>query len=720
MTAQPFFILPSPTGERHIVSYRNLRTMLAGTLIAGVLWVFAAAAETGALPPPPHTRVDNQLDTLHGVAIPDPYRWLEDQNSPETRAWIDAQNKYSHGMLDTISGREQLRKRFTELFKTDQTWVSSYVGDRFFLTKRKASDPLSSIYMRDGLNGDDQLLIDPLTLSPDTTVTAGIAALSLDGRLMAYSLRKGGQDETAIRFKNLDTRQDLTDSLPRARYFGGVAFAADNKAVYYGIATDQGPRVYYHPIGAEISKDTLIFGEGYGADWSVDVGMSNDKRYLILTAQMGSSGDRTEIYVKELASGGPFVTAVKGVDARFDPVALDDKLYIMTDWNAPNSKIMVADLRSPEFANWKELVPNSGLVLQDMTPVDGMFILKYLDSVKSRIKVFKPDGSFVRDLEFPTIGMTGSIVGRWNSSNLFVTFGSLTYPWTQFRYDLKTWQSSVFERVKIPLDPEKFTVKQVWYKSKDSTSVPMFVVHAKDLKLDGNRPVFMTGYGGFNAAMPPYFSQWAIVWMEHGGVYVSTNLRGGGEFGEPWHKAAMFEKKQNCFDDFYAAGEWLIKNGYTKPSRLAIEGGSNGGLLMGAALTQRPDLFGAVICTYPLLDMVRFHKFLVAKYWVSEYGSADDSAQFTYLYKYSPYHNVRKGTKYPAVLFETGDADTRVDPLHARKMTALVQASTGSDKPVLLLYDTKAGHSGGRTYDQMISNLVDEFSFLFWQLGMDH
>lgn len=700
-----------------MANFKSFRSMLAGTLIGISTWVFAATAECGALPPPPPTRVDGQIDTLHGVTIPDQYRWLEDQNAPETRAWIDAQNKYSHAILDTISGREQLRKRFAELFKMDQTWVRAFAGNTYLLSKRKADDAFSSIYMRTGLGGADQLLIDPLTLSKDSSVTAGIGALSDDGSLMAYELRHGGEDETIVKFKDLGTKADLIDSLPRALYFG-VEIAGDKKGVYYAVGAHEGPRVKYHRFGA--GTDTLLFGEQFDAGWEMGISLSPGGRYLVLMFAKGSSADETEVYVKDLSSGGPFVTVVKGVAARFEPVPVDDRLFIMTNWNAPNSRIMVADLKSPEFANWKELVPTSGLVLQDMTPVDGLLFLKYMDSVKTRIKVYKPDGSFVRDLEFPTIGVTGSMVGRWNSSNLFVTFGSLTYPWTQFRYDLKTWQSSVFERVRIPLEPDKFTVKQVWYKSKDSTSVPMFVVHAKDLKLDGNRPVFMTGYGGFNAAMPPYFSQWAIVWMEHGGVYVSTNLRGGGEFGEPWHKAAMFEKKQNCFDDFYAAAEWLIKNGYTQPSRLAIEGGSNGGLLTGAALTQRPDLFGAVICTYPLLDMVRFHKFLVAKYWVSEYGSADDSAQFDYIYKYSPYHNVRKGTKYPAVLFETGDADTRVDPLHARKMTALVQASTGSDKPVLLLYDTKAGHSGGKTYDRMISNLVDEFSFLFWQLGMNH
>jgi prolyl oligopeptidase len=697
--------------KRYQLSSRRLTGL--GAVLASVV----VASLAGAVPSPPSTRVDSTVDTLHGVAIPDPYRWLEDQTSPETRAWIDAQNAYSHSLLDTIAGRDKLKARFGELFKMDQCWVRKFAGDTYLLSKRKADDAFSSIYMRTGLNGADQLLIDPLTLSRDSSVTPGIAALSDDGLLMSYQLRHGGEDETVVKFKNLATKVDLTDSLPRALYFG-VELAVDTKGVYYGVGTKEGPRVKYHAFGTDPTADPLLFGEQFDDGWEMGIDLSVGGQYLVLVFAKGSSADETEIYVKDLSTDGPFVTVVKGVAARFEPIPADNKLFIKTNWQAPNSRIMVTDLASPAFENWKELVPTSDLVLEDVTPASGMLFVKYLDSVKTRIKAYQPDGTYLRDLQFPTIGMTGSTIGEWSTNHLFVTFGSFTYPWTQFKFDLKTWESTIVERVKIPLDPDKFVVKQIWYSSKDGTKVPMFVVHAKDTPLDGNRPVYMTGYGGFNNSMPPMFSQWAIVWMEHGGVYVLVNLRGGGEFGESWHTAGMLEKKQNVFDDLYAGAEWLIANKYTKPSRIAVEGGSNGGLLVGAALTQRPDLFGAVVCTYPLLDMVRYHKFLVAKYWVPEYGSADDPAQFQYLFKYSPYHNVKKGTKYPAVLFETGDADTRVAPLHARKMAAQVQANTGSDNPVLLLYDTKAGHSGGRSYDRIIANLVDQFSFLFWQLDM--
>jgi prolyl oligopeptidase len=701
------------------MKYNNPKAELWNALLAGLTCLFFASAVCAAAVPPPPTRLDSVVDTLHGVVIPDPYRWLEDQDSPETRDWIDAQNAYSHSLLDTISGRDKLRERFSQLLKMDQCWVRKFAGDTYLFSKRKAGDQFSSIYLRRGLTSADQLLIDPMTLSADMSVTAGIAGLTGDGLLMSYQLRHGGEDETTIKFKDLATITDYPDSLPKAMYFTTV-LTEDKKGIYFAAATDNGPRIGYHAFGTDNSQDKLIFGDSYNKEWELGIDLSTDGRFLIAAFYKGSSGDQTDLYLKDASDpAAPFVTVVKDVASRFEPIPARDKLYIKTNHNAPNSRLMVADFTAPEFTNWKEVIPTSDIVLEDVKPAGGMLFAKYLDSAKSRVKVFTADGAFVRDLDLPALGMVGSLIGSWDTDQLFVTFGSFTYPWTQFRYDLKTWESSVFERVNIPLDPEKFVVKQVWFTSKDGTRVPMFVVHAKDMPLDGNRPVYMTGYGGFNQSMPPMFSQWAIVWMEHGGAYVLVSLRGGGEFGEKWHTSGMLDKKQNVFDDLYAGAEWLIANKYTNSSRLAVEGGSNGGLLVGAALTQRPDLFGAIVCTYPLLDMIRYDKFLSGKFWVAEYGSAEDSAQFRYLLKYSPYHNVKKGAKYPAVLFETGDADTRVAPLHARKMTALVQARTGSDKPVMLLYDTRAGHSGGRSYDKIIDGLVDQFSFLFWQFGMN-
>ncbi len=692
-------------------------------IVATILLFLVAFVTTGTvaakLPPPPATRVDAVVDTVHGIAIPDPYRWLEDQNSPETRAWIDAQNAYSHSLLDTIPGRDKLRERFSQLLKMDQCWVRAFAGDTYLLSKRKANDPFSSIYLRKGLKGQDELLIDPITLSKDSSVTPGIVDLSSDGTLLAYSLRHGGEDETVVKFKNLNTKVDMPDTLPRFLYFD-VIVTGDKSGVFYGYATDIGPRIAFHKFGTANADDKMLFGDQFDKEWEMGMGLSDDGKHLAAVFFKGSSGDESELYVKDATTDAPFQVAAKGIPARFEPILGKDKLFIKTNWKAPNSRLMATEYAKPGMENWKEVVPESQLVFEDAKAAGNFIFVKYLDSAKARVKVFNPDGSFVRDLSLPTLGMIGSVIGNTQSDRLFVTFGSFTYPWTQFCYDLKTWESSVFEKVNIPLDPEKFVVKQVWFKSKDGTPVPMFVVHAKDMPLDGNRPIYMTGYGGFNNSMPPMFSQWAIVWMEHGGAYVLVSLRGGGEFGEKWHTAGMLDKKQNVFDDLYAGAEWLIANKYTNSSRICVEGGSNGGLLVGAALTQRPDLFGAIICTYPLLDMIRYDKFLVAKYWVPEYGTADDSAQFKYLLKYSPYHNVKKGANYPAVLFETGDADTRVAPLHARKMTALVQASTGSDEPVLLLYDTKAGHSGGRSYDKIIDGLVDEFSFLFWQLKMGH
>jgi len=432
----------------------------------------------------------------------------------------------------------------------------------------------------------------------------------------------------------------------------------------------------------------------------------------------GSSADKSEIYLHEVAKPGSLVTVTKDLPARTQAEIAGDKIYLQTNWKAPKGRVMVADVGKPGSENWKEIIPESDVPIEDVALVGGKILVTYLRNVNTQIRIFDAAGKHLRDLALPALGSANINGGRWTSNEMFYSFDSFHLPNTTYRYDLATNTQEVWARQNVPFDSEKYEVKQVWYASKDGTKIPMFVVHKKGLKLDGSNPTLLTGYGGFNLSETAGFSVRAALWIERGGVYALPNLRGGGEFGEEWHKAGMREKKQNVFDDFIGAGEWLIANKYTRPDKLAIRGGSNGGLLVGAMMTQRPDLFGAVVCGYPLLDMVRFHKFLVARWWVPEYGSADDPEQFKYIRAYSPYHNVKAGTKYPATLFLTGDSDTRVDPLHARKMTALVQAANASDKPIILLYDTKAGHSsGGKPISLQVADLVDEVSFLFWQLG---
>ncbi|HTF37747.1 MAG TPA: prolyl oligopeptidase family serine peptidase [Blastocatellia bacterium] len=694
--------------------FRRL-TILAALVVIGSGAYICFAQEHKA---PPATRVDNVTETLHGVTITDPYRWLEDQNSPETRAWINAQNEYSASVLGSLPFRGRIRERLTQLLKIDTITAPVARGGRYFLYKRRADQNQAAIYVRNGVNGKDELLLDPNTMSADQTTSVQIQDISADGKLMVYGVRQGGEDEVTISLLDVDTRKELADRLPRGRI--GVSLKPDKTGFYYSRFTNNvGGRVYYHAMGTDSARDIEVFGNGYGPEVFVGANLSPDGHYLFLVASRGSAGDKTELYFQDLRTSGPITTIVNDLDAGFSTdIAGDDHLYLLTNWNAPNRHILDVDLKKPQRANWREVVPEAQSVITGFSAVGGKIFVNYLENAVTRTRIFEASGKYARDIAYPTMGSTSGMVGDWDRDEGFYTFSSFAQPATIYRYQVASGKQEVFARLNVPVQSDQIEVKQVWYESKDKTKIPMFLVYKKGLKLDGNNPVFLTGYGGFNLNRTPGFSSVAAYWAESGGVYALPNLRGGGEFGEKWHKAGMFENKQNVFDDFIAAAEWLIRNKYTNPSKLAISGGSNGGLLVGAAMTQRPDLFQAVVCSYPLLDMIRYQSFMLARLWVPEYGSSENAEQFKYIYAYSPYHHVKKGEKYPAVLFVTGDADTRVAPLHARKMTALVQASTGSDRPVLLHYNTKAGHSGGLPVTQQIEDQTDELSFLFWQLGV--
>ncbi|MBN1223197.1 MAG: S9 family peptidase [Candidatus Aminicenantes bacterium] len=669
------------------------------------------------VPPPPETSVEEVTDTIHGVDITDPYRWLEDQQSPETRAWITAQNAYTDSLLGSLAGREELKELASNLIKIDTISPPIERGGRYFLSKRRADQELSVIYVREGLEGEDVMLIDPHPMSEDKTTNVNIQDISEDGTLLAYGIRKGGEDELEIKFMDVDIKKDLADVLPRGLYFG-LSFTRDKKAFYYTRMTNKGPRILYHAFGADVAQDPEIFGEGYGLGFILFPFLSNNGRWLVIGVLHGSSG-KTEVYLKDLIKGTPIIPIVNDIDARFMGNMAGDTLFLQTDWEAPNGRIFSVDLENPERENWQEIIPETDAVIQSFLGISlagGKLFVNYTKDVMSKVVVFEPDGTRIGEISFPTIGTVSGLSGRWDSNEAFFIYTSFHIPTTIYRYDVASGEKAVWAKIEVPIDTDKYEVKQVWFTSNDGTEVPMFVTHEKNIELDGSNPTFLTGYGGFNISVTPSFSPQAAAWLEKGGVYAVANLRGGGEFGERWHRAGMLESKQNVFDDFISAAEYLIKEGYTKAEKLAIEGGSNGGLLVGAAMTQRPDLYGAVICGYPLLDMVRYHKFLVARYWVPEYGSSEDAEQFAYIYKYSPYQHVKEGTKYPAVLFVTGDADTRVAPLHARKMTAMMQAATSSDKPVMLRYHITAGHSGGQPVSEQIEDLVDAMSFLLWQL----
>lgn len=684
-----------------------------------ILLIAGAGLMAGAtsIQVPPATRRDDTVDDYHGVRVLDPYRWLEEQESPETRAWIDAQDAYSRSILERLPGRDAIRERLTALMNVDVIGLPREENGRYFFMRRKAGQDLHVLYIRQGLDGPDQVLIDPHPLSRDYTTTVDLLDVAKDGKLIAYGVRLGGQDEVSIHLMDVDSRRDLSDVLPRADYYG-VALKPDKSGLFYARRTSQGPRVYYHPLGGDPEKDAKIFGGDLGLGDIAAPQLSDDGRYLLIEVLHGSASEKTELYLQDLAAQTPIRPVVNDITARFSGEFAGARLYIQTDWKAPKGRVFVTDLATPTREHWRQVVPEGDSVIQDITAAGEKLFVNYTHDAHSELRLFDADGTHRQDIPLPTLGTTSSVSGRWESPNAFFEFTSYGEPGTIYRYEIERKTTEIWARIEVPLKSSEFDVRQVWYLSKDKTRVPMFVVSHKGTKLDGSNPTLMTGYGGFDISLTPEFSAQAAVWVENGGVFAVPSLRGGSEFGEKWHRAGMLQNKQNVFDDFIAAAEWLISNRYTNPSRLAIRGQSNGGLLVGAALTQRPDLFQAVVCRYPLLDMLRYQNFLVARYWVPEYGSADHADQFKYLYAYSPYQNVRRGTRYPAVLLVSGDGDTRVAPLHARKMAAMLQWATGSDRPVLLSYDTKSGHSGGRPLSREIDELTNESSFLFSQLNL--
>jgi len=690
---------------------------LCGLLSTAIVVCSTSTGLADLMHGPPKAKKDNLKETIHGVQIADPYRWLENQKSPETRAWIEAENAYTQKFLDGFAGRAALRKRFAELLKIDVVDMPAACEGRYFFSKRLANQDLAVIYMRKGSDGPDEVLVDPNSMSRDRTISVALQDVTRDGKLLAYGVRHGGEDEVSVVLLDVDSRKPLPDQFPRARYMG-VSLKDDKSGLYYTRHETAGPRVYYHALGSDPSKDVLLFGKEYGPDKIAVASLSENGRHLLYTVFYGSAARKTEVYYQTAVPGAKIVPVVNDIEARFQAQFAGDSLYVLTNWKAPNERLMEVDLKHLATDQWREVVPTGKAVIQGFTAVGGKLFVDFLEDVKSRIKIFDPEGKHLGEVALPGIGSVSGVRGRWDSDEAFFSFTSFLVPATIYRYHVSDGSQTVWAKMNVPITTDRFEVKQVWYDSKDGTRVPMFLVYAKGLKLDGTNPTWLTGYGGFNISMTPTFSATAALWVESGGVFAMPNLRGGGEFGEEWHRAGMLEKKQNVFDDFISAAEWLISNHYTEPQKLAISGGSNGGLLVGAALTQRPELFGAVVCSVPLLDMLRYQNFLVARFWVPEYGSAENSDQFNVLRRYSPYHNVKAGTKYPAVLFVSGDSDTRVAPLHARKMCALLQAETGSDKPILLHYDMKTGHSGGKPINKQIDDQADIFSFVFKELSM--
>jgi prolyl oligopeptidase len=673
------------------------------------------------LPPPPAVEAVPVADDYFGTKIPDSYRWLEDAKSPETRAFIDAQNAYTGRYLKQARIREQVVDDLDALQNVTVMGAPLARANSFFFRKRLAGEQQASIYVRHGWTGKDERLIDPAKLSRDPNTSVSIEDVSRDGTLLAWSVRQGGADETGIHILNVTTGKTLEDELPTARYFG-VSFAPDGASLYYSRNNKQGTLLYRHTLGTRNSQDTLLFGREFrgellgGNDLFSGV-ITDDGRYLVVEIDRGVPAKRVDIVFRDLTKPGSlFEVLVWGLDSRFEAIYAKGAWFVKTDYNSPKGRILKADPGiMPDV--WKTIVPEGQDVIDEWSIIGGKIYVNRLKDVKTETAVYALDGKPAGKVAYEGIGSASGIGGRTTDRYGFFDFASFIVPPTIYRLDTVTGKRELFFQPKIPFDSSQYELKQVFFKSKDGTQVPIFIAGKKGLKQDGTERLLMTGYGGFNLSMGPSWNPVYAWWLEQGGWFALPNLRGGGEYGENWHEQGMFEKKQNVFDDWFAAAEYLIANKYTSQQHFAIIGRSNGGLLMGASITQRPELFSAVLCGYPLLDMLRYQKFLVGSYWTTEYGSAEKEKQFPYLLKYSPYHNVKPATAYPAVMFFTGDSDTRVDPLHARKMTPLLQSASSSGRPILLHYSLEGGHSGGVGVDQQIQDNADQLTFLWTETG---
>jgi prolyl oligopeptidase len=674
-----------------------------------------------SLPQPPAVDAAPVTDNYFGTRIEDSYRWLEDSKSDETRAFIDAENAYTGRYMKQARIRPQVVDDLTDLEDVSAAGTPWQRGESYFFRKRLAGEQQFSIYVRQGWTGKDKRLLDPAVLSTDPNTSVRIDDVSRDGKLLAYAIQLGGADETSEHILNTVTGKSMEDELPAARYTS-IAFAPNGASLYYSRNNREGTLLYQHVFGTRTSRDTLIFGhefrgEPLSGDDLFGAYITDDGRYLVVQIDRGVPAKRVDIVYRDLTKpGSPFDVLIWGLDSRFSAIYAKGAWYVKTDYHAPNGCIMKADPGIMPDA-WKSIVAEGPDAINDWSIVGGKIYVNRLKDVKTETSVYSMEGKPEGTVEYDGIGSASNLDGRTTDRYGYFQFQSFIMPPTLYRLDTLTGKRDIFFQPKVPFDSSQYEIRQVFFKSKDGTSVPMFIAGKKGLKQDGTERLLMTGYGGFNVSELPGWNPQYAWWMEQGGWFALPNLRGGGEYGEQWHEHGMFEKKQNVFDDFFAAAEYLIANKYTSPQHFAITGRSNGGLLMGAAITQRPDLFSAVLCGYPLLDMLRFQKFLVGSYWITEYGSSDNEKQFPYLLKYSPYQNVKPGNLYPAVFFFTGDSDTRVAPLHARKMTALLQAGSTGGRPVLLHYSLAGGHSAGVSVDQQIQDDADQLTFLWTEAG---
>jgi prolyl oligopeptidase len=705
-------------------------------LAAAIAVAFSIAAPSFAqtctgtpLAYPVAKKVD-QTDNYFGTTIADPYRWLEDANSEETHAWVEAENKLTRSYLSQIPQRDAIRQRLSQLWNYERYSVPVKEGGRYFYSRNDGLQNQAVLYTMDSLNAKPRLLLDPNTLAADGTVALAGTAVSPDGKLLAYSTAASGSDWNEIQVRDIATGKDIPDRIKWVK-FSNTAWTHDGKGFFYSrydepkeatklADVNYFQKLYYHRIGTEQSADVLVYDRPDQKEWGFGATATDDGHYLIITATKGTA-HKYRIFYKDLTRPDAKVEAlVDNFDAAYDFIDnVGPVFYFATDRKAPRQRVVAIDIRKPQEANWKTVVPESDQTLASSHLVNNQLVTEYLRDAHSVVRITDLKGKLVRELKLPGIGTAGGFGGKRGDTETFYSFTGFTTPTTIYRLDLKSGASSVFRQPRVAFNPDEYETRQQFYTSRDGTRVPMFIVSKKGLKLDGSNPTYLYGYGGFDISMTPGFSPANLAWMEMGGVYVVANLRGGGEYGKAWHEAGTKLKKQNVFDDFIGAAEWLVNNKVTSPSKLAIGGGSNGGLLIGAAMTQRPELFAAAVPQVGVLDMLRFHKFTIGWAWASDYGSSDNPEEFKALVKYSPLHNIKAGTCYPATLITTADHDDRVVPAHSFKFGATLQAAQAGGNPVIIRIDTKAGHGAGKPTAKQIDEVTDRWGFLTRVLKMD-
>ena len=679
----------------------------------------------------PETATVEHIDLYHGVEVADPYRWLEDdiRESADVDAWVDAQNELTFAYLDSIPERDIIEKRLTELWDYERYGMPYKEGGLYYYSYNDGLQNQDVVYVQESLDAEAELLIDPNTWSEDGTVAMASYFPSPDGKHVAYMIQDGGSDWRQARIINVDSGALLEDELDWLK-FTGLSWARDGSGFYYSRypetsdeekfqSLNENHAVYFHRLGTTQDADALVYSQPDNPEWGYAASVTDDGAHLVITVWKGTD-NRYQIVHQDLADeDGEPEMLIEGFDHDYSLVgSVGSELYFRTSKDAPRNRLIAIDVDNPEPENWREVIPEAVDVLDGVSLVGGRIIADYMQDAQTVVKVFDLDGRQTGTVDLPGIGTAGGFQGHFDDPETFFVYTSYNTPTTVNRLDVETGEVTVFRKPDVAFDTDDYVVKQVFYESADGTRVPMFISHHKDFEPNGNTPTMLYGYGGFNISQTPAFSITRLAWMEMGGVYAVANLRGGGEYGEEWHKAGTKLQKQNVFDDFIAAAEYLIDQNYTNPSKLAIFGGSNGGLLVGAVANQRPDLFGAAIPAVGVMDMLRFHKFTAGRFWVDDYGSSDDPEEFKALLAYSPYHNIKPGTEYPAVLVTTADTDDRVVPGHSFKYAAAIQQAQAGDAPVLIRIETRAGHGAGKPTDKVVQEYADRWAFLVKNLDM--